>query len=547
MNNDQTKNIGQKFHSELIDPFIHLRPVNLPPPEPGTVWPMDFWEEIPDEEWAAMQSDGVSIPCAAQTPSSDDDANSPAHTVLSTTSERHPQEYPSPHVGVPATVQPAPAKETIHPSLGKRSKPTAYDVAQELIRREKLLCVGNALYRFDGRVYRILRDQDLNRFIMDSCRSAVAEVGDASFVERIYKVLFSEPAIAKKSFDLDPNIVVLEDGVLDTRNWHLYPPDPSIFATSYIKASYGRGERTSCPAFDRFVTDIAGGEETLICRIWQALGYILSQDMRGKCFVVFQGVSDSGKSVLGNFIRGYFDSSDEVSLDINSFAKNFALADIIGKRLCTDLDLPGAVISSQAISFLKKLTGGDSLSTDVKYMPRITFTNTAKLLFATNHPIFTAQPDCAFFRRLVVIPFRFAVQRELQNNNLTQMLSGERDAVAVRALRYYAQLRDHNYVFAGNYPPNQVCEQENTDSENTVSSAVAVFLNSSCELDPEAWTATSELYKSFSARYPGAVDYRGFSSVVDQLALPGVQKCRKRTQPGTNPVSGFQGIMFKED
>lgn len=545
----------------LIDPFIHLRPVILPTPEPGTFWGMDFFEEIPDEEWAAMQANAATDPSVYQ--------SNPAEPVELPAQQCTPGDVPTEPVKLPTQQFPNPVnstgsverdrpaytngpnlvlpstRETVSSDRGK--KPTAYSVAQQLIRRTILLCVGGALYCFDGRVYRLLKDQDLHHFIMASCRSAIAEVGDASFIERIYKVLFAEPNIVKEECEQKPNTVVMEDGILDTKDWSLLPhsPDPEYFATSFVSASYSRGQRANCPIFDEFVCSIAGGEQTLMLRIWQAVGYLLSQDMRGKCFIVLQGVSDSGKSVLGNFIRGYFDSSNETSLDINSFAKNFALADLIGKRLCVDLDLPGAAINALATSFLKKMTGGDSLSTDVKYMSRVTFTNTAKFLFATNHPIITAQPDSAFMRRLVIIPFRFAVSREKQNFDLLQLLEPERDAIAVKALRYYAQLRESHFIFAGSYPANQVCEREDADGMD-IAGSISVFLQSSCDFNPEAWTATSDLYDAFSKSCGAVIDYLGFSAAIPKLRLPGVQKYRKRVQSGSNPVSGFQGLKLRE-
>ena len=55
-----------------------------------------------------------------------------------------------------------------------------------------------------------------------------------------------------------------------------------------------------------------------------------------------------------NFIRACINPKGSTSLDLHSFGKNFALADVVGKQLCIDLDLPGGIINERAASFLKK-------------------------------------------------------------------------------------------------------------------------------------------------------------------------------------------------
>ncbi len=535
---------------DLIDPIVFFRPIKMPPPPAGYTYGIEFFEEIPAGEQEITPEETLVLPDIIKVPE-------PTETLPSEIMPMMPSAITP---MTPLTSIPEPSKfsfaylyrteisaPTVLPQApSRKAKPTPYDVAQELIRREPLVCVGNALYRFDGRVYRLLKDQDLSRFIMERCRGAVAEVGDASFIDRVYKVLFSEPTISQKPVEPEADLLVLEDGVLNTKTWELLPHNARLFATNLIHASYRNGRQSGCPNFDNFVNCIAGGDALLSQRIWESVGYLLSPDMKGKCFIVLQGVADSGKTLLGNFIRRCFDETDVTSLDINAFAKNFALADIIGKRLCTDLDLPGAVLNTQAVSFLKKLTGGDALSTDVKYMPRVTFLNTAKLLFATNHPILTAQADQAFLRRLIVIPFRFSVRPELRNDDLLQLLECERDAVVVKALGYYARLLENHYIFSGDFPPNQVCERASGTSAD-LSSAVATFLLTCCDQDPTAWTSTRDLFSAFAEDFPGVGEYMTFSSAITTFRLPNVQKTRKRPIGETNPVSGFQGLKLKGD
>ena len=85
-----------------------------------------------------------------------------------------------------------------------------------------------------------------------------------------------------------------------------------------------------CPNFDRFMRKISGGDTLLEKRIWQALGYIISSDLRGQCFFVLQGRAKTGKSTLLNFILSLFDEKTMVApLDINSLSGRFDLENTV--------------------------------------------------------------------------------------------------------------------------------------------------------------------------------------------------------------------------
>lgn len=300
-----------------------------------------------------------------------------------------------------------------------------------------------------------------------------------------------------------------------------------------------------CPNFEAFVTSVADGDISLYNRIWEVLGYYLTQDQRGKCFAVIQGPHDSGKSLFGNFLRNSFNKEAVSSLDLHSFGRTFAVADLIGKRLCIDLDLPAGAITSRAVSMLKKMTGGDLISTDVKYMPRVSFMNTAKLLFASNHAVISDSRDEAFLSRLVVLPFSRTVPPCLQDFDLGHRFAAERDAIIVKALDYYKALRSHNYIFSGNFPANMAIE----GFDDALSCLVA-FLKNRCQTDDAAWTATQDLYQHFCAKFGARWTMITFSERINSTmhtVYPQVEKQRRRKAGNPNPIAGFRGIRLRTE
>lgn len=433
---------------------------------------------------------------------------------------------------------------TQHSPNEKPKKLTPRDVANAFCATEDIIITGNAIYWFNGKIYQLMTKEDMRRLIVDKCRTAAEQIGTSGFVEDIFRCIFDEPSICHQNVQPSPDELVFLDGVLNLRTGNFIDHSPKIFATSYLTANYRNGLITSCPKFDRFVTTIANRDAILERRIWEMLGYIFTQDQRGKVFFVLQGPSGSGKSVLGNFMRTCFNKEAVSSLDLHSLGKNFSKADLIGRRICLDLDLPSGAIDAKAISSLKKLTGSDPVTTDVKYMPMVSFLNTAKFIFATNHAILCESADDAFERRIVTIPFTRVIPQENQNFDLLSQLERERDAVIVKALSAYWGLRENHYIFSGDYLINAAVSR-GVDLPD----CIAQFFFESCT-QADVWTPTYTFFDEFVHRFGPICAKNTFSELfylVVKGACPSVTKCRERINGQGNPLWGFRGVQLRKD
>lgn len=430
-------------------------------------------------------------------------------------------------------------------SAKERATITPYDAAQIMIQQVPMVYANNRWFLFQKSYYAEATAEDVKRCIMDFWREEISKNGRADLIDQILKVLKNEPRIYAK-LDFNQNCVALNDMVLDLNHWQFITPTPQFFVTAHICVSFAHGEQSDCPNFKQFLHDISCGDEVLQRRIWQMIGYILVPDQAGKAFFLLQGKKHSGKSVLGGFIRGCFDEQTVVSMTINDFDKNFALSGLYGKRLCTDFDLPANPFGKTAVSYLKKMTGSDLVSSDVKFGDRINFTNSAKFVFASNHAALLPNADDAFFDRIVVIPFPYSVPIEQRNGHLLEKLNAERDAVVVQALAAYRELVAENYRFAGEFKINEVIED---GSENVVD-AVAIFLHKCCAFQPDAWVSTADLYQAFCHLYGNLCGDRYFSETLSKVAksleFP-IEKKRSRITPSANPIYGFAGLKLKEE
>lgn len=450
--------------------------------------------------------------------------------------------------GSPVAIQPVhgavlsrPAQNAVHGRVGI----TPYEAAQGLMQTIPMFCIGKDWLVYRQGYYALKSSEDLKRVIMEVCRPAVEQCGSANFVDQIFKILKTEPKLFIRP-DFNCNCVAFDDCVLDLDRWERIVPTPTILVTTHLRASFSRGERTDCPEFKRFLADVTLGNPVLQERIWQAVGYLLVPDQHGKAIILLQGRKHSGKSVLSNVVKNCFDDELVVALSVNEFDRRFATSSLYGKKLCVDADLSDERLSREAVSVLKKLTGADSISGDVKFGDYLQFTNSAKFLYGSNHVVLLPNKDAAFYDRLVVIPFAKSVPRDARDFWLEEKLNAERDAIIVQALAAYRRLVKSNYRFAGDFPINAVTE----DGGESTADKVAQFLREDCEIALGVWTPTGTLYAAFVRKFGNLCNDRYFSGLLFSIALSAgypVGKDKDRTSPKANSVWGFENLKLKEN
>ena len=504
-------------------------------------WDDDAWDrarefelfdpEYPVEELEAQKEADVNqrLPAPVQT-------NTTQSVALVKTSGSPAQAIQPVH----GTVLSRPAQNAVRGRVGI----TPYEAAQGLIQTIPMFCIGKGWLVYQQGYYALESSENVKRIIMEVCRPAVEQCGSANFVDHIFKILKTEPKLFIRP-DFNCNCVAFDDCVLDLDRWEKLVPTPTILVTTHLRASFSRGKRTDCPEFKRFLADVTFGNSVLQERIWQAVGYLLVPDQHGKAIILLQGRKHSGKSVLVNVVKRCFDDELVVALSVNEFDRRFATSSLYGKKLCVDADLSDERLDRIAVSVLKKLTGSDSISGDVKFGDYLQFENSAKFLYGSNHVVLLPNKDAAFYDRLVVIPFARTVPSDERDFRLEEKLNAERDAIIVQALAAYRRLVKSNYRFAGDFPINAVTE----DGGESTADKVSQFLREDCEIALGVWTPTGTLYAAFVRRFGNLCSDKSFSGLLFSIALSAgypVGKDKNRTSPKVNSVWGFANLKLKE-
>lgn len=421
--------------------------------------------------------------------------------------------------------------------------PSPYTLSKIVIRKYYARVYKRTLYVLDkGKNYYIKADED---YIMGLITANLSEDYLIKIPVRFYKdaylILLNNIGLINENVEIPCGHVLFENGMFNVLTGERVPGPPAAFCTYKVNSKYHK-KYDDTPVFDAFLESVSGGNYQIKRRILEFIGYCLIPDMEGKCFFILGTASDSGKSVLGKFLKRLFGADVISNVPLEDFGKTFALAPIVGKHLNLSMDLSGGLLNKNDVSYIKQLTGEDDISMQVKYVNAFSHTNTAKFVFATNEPIHCKTDDSSFWNRMILVPFMKSIPKEEQNKNLLDDLWKERAGIVTRAIYAIRDVYDEKYVFSDCL----VAERMKIQWRWHEIADVLSFVRECCDLtDSSAKTTVSELY----------ISYRNFCDDNDieekevkafSLVLKNHFKLRSfKGEYKSHNLRGYKGIKLK--
>lgn len=162
----------------------------------------------------------------------------------------------------------------------------------------------------------------------------------------------------------------------------------------------------------------------------------------------------------------------------------FAIADLYGKRINIDADVSDEYVPS--VSNLKRLTGRDPITANLKYGKRFTFINQALPVFSGNTLPTVGERSRAFMARVVPVSFPHSKEGS-EDETLPGRLEAELPGILNRLIEAWRARRARGKFLS----PRRIVL---TDFEQRVSS-VHAFLHDACwlwKIGGEGWIAPRE-------------------------------------------------------
>lgn len=413
------------------------------------------------------------------------------------------------------------------------------DLTREVKKNVHIISYGNTLYYYNNYYYTQLDAKQLIKLYRKYVDYELNNESSLHGYKDLYECFLTDPQIECSESENGPIYAPLKNGVFELVEWKLHPHSPDQITFTYINAKYDPDAK--CPIFEGYLHQVTGGDPQLMERFWMVIGYLLIYPARGKFFIFMKGVGNSGKSVLGSFIKHLYPKESISNIKLKQLTNQFGMASLATSVINFDMDMSSSKINEEAASRLKQITGGDSMNIPRKYRDDALLERRIKFVFSSNHPLSIDGDDDAFLKRIVYLPFNYAIPDNQQDPDLGDKIWAERDAIVTKALYYARKLVQYNYIFP---------EIPYVDSAKY--SPVKMFVQECCDIsDMDAMTALDDLYNAYlhfcKEKNIGVCKD---SDLRNALKAMGFEHIRSRC-PGNdmvirrNAVSAFRGIRLR--
>ena len=202
---------------------------------------------------------------------------------------------------------------------------------EEIIIEKANICIiyGN-LCIWNGHYYRQLNRQqfaqEVRKLIPPDKQKQISRY---SRINEAYEYMLANDSIKNKFTDkqitISKRMIVFNNGMYDARKNKLYELSLSYPVIFKVDADYIGERNLNTENMDKVINNASGNDEEVLELFYQVLGYIISQGIDAKKFFVFATASDSGKSIIGEFLGRLLGEDNIATIPLNNLGSRFAI------------------------------------------------------------------------------------------------------------------------------------------------------------------------------------------------------------------------------
>ncbi|MBO7691485.1 MAG: hypothetical protein J6T10_02485 [Methanobrevibacter sp.] len=235
-------------------------------------------------------------------------------------------------------------------------------------------------------------------------------------------------AIDVDYFDTQPDLINVENGIVNLRNGELIPHNPDYHMSKIGFSSYAE-ECEKPRRWLQFLNEITDNNQELIDYLQKAVGYSLTASTREQCLFICYGNGCNGKSTFMDVITTLLGTyalnmqAESIMVKKHSAAVNTDIARLKGARFVTVAEPQEGMKLNE--SLIKQLTGGDKITARFLFAEEFEFKPEFKMWISTNHKPIISGTDNGIWRRIVLIPFTVKIPQDKIDRNLSYRLRKE--------------------------------------------------------------------------------------------------------------------------
>lgn len=311
----------------------------------------------------------------------------------------------------------------------------------------------------------------------------------------------------------------------------LIPHTPSFF--SFGRLSYDYDPDATCPAWQKFMTDLFAENTEAREALQELVGYYLMPDTSQHKIGLVVGPKRAGKGTVARVLRELLGPLNVAGPTLGSLATDFGLWPIIDRRLAiiSDARLGYGTNTAVVVERLLSISGEDALTIDRKYLAPWTGRVPARFLILSNELPKLGDASGAIASRFLLITLERSWAGQ-EDRTLTDRLLQELPGVLVWAMDGYRRL-----VARGHFVQPESAKEALQEIEDLASPMLA-FSRDWCERIDE-WTPIKGLYDAWclfceesGREHPGTLQTFGRDF---RAAFPDLTIRRPRDGDATRP------------
>ncbi|AXH50987.1 DNA primase [Serratia phage Scapp] len=276
---------------------------------------------------------------------------------------------------------------------------------------------------YNGAVWQMLEE---DMMIYDMTR--IFNHNDTPFDDR--DLTGAVKVLAKSSAPLPvvpQHLIGFTNGVFDMNEHEFRPHDVDDFLRLHNGIEWTPPKRRErlrkhAPNFYKWMMWAVENDKAKATRLMAAMFMILTRRYDWQLFIEITGVGGSGKSVFSNICELLAGKENSGAADLDMLANAAARVALVGKSL-VKLDEAGSKRNTG--EWIKKITGGDTISFNPKFLPAFDERLYAVVVAVNNKPMQFTEDNGAIARRRVVFTFDKQVPASERDVKLSDKIAAE--------------------------------------------------------------------------------------------------------------------------
>lgn len=428
------------------------------------------------------------------------------------------------------------------------SKKIGASTIAEILMSEYHFCSdGSQLYLYDMQdgYWKMLQESEANReirkLIPENIRSCVNKV----VLKEVYEWIRIDAGPLDGDAGKRKDFINFRDCAV---NWHtgkICKEREKLYFTYALKVNYAGGNPVSKGTYRSFLQDVFGQDQDTQREFRKFLGLCLSDIRNLKTSAFLYGPSNSGKTIMLNLLKGMMGEELCASLSFAQMSSEFAITQLLGKRLNLSGEVSGA--SNKRLDIFKSLTGNDTLTACFKGKDHFQFKNECLMVFACNSfpPIQAIEEFDSFLARIVIFPFTNVKPRSQWIDNLDTLLLEDSGEIIKDAMKGLQEMEEDGFAFNESMAM-QLAKDEFVGQYNSF----ALFAQRFIEIDAEGVVASEEIQRRYR-KFCQDEDYLTLEYTVWSKYLKKAFPCVSATKevkngPDKRRVRAYRGICLRE-